>query len=401
MKVAMIDLLAQTPFYDRCLAESVAPLVDQFTLYITRFHYEPEYFDSVSFNWTPVLTDRLGLAFSRLHWLRRPVRLLEYHLNWCALLRRFQSHPPDVVHIQWLPLLGISPVLSEMRFVRNLHAQGLPIVYTVHNYLPHDTAPSVATVYHRLYCSVDHLIVHTESDRQRLLSGGISERRITVIPMGPFFIEQYGFPSLRARELLRIKSDEFVLLMLGVIRPYKGIEETIRALAQLVNEYPNVRLWVVGNAINKKYVLYLQRLAARLGIQEYIEWRIGYVHSSQIGLFYAAADVVLFPYRDVSQSAAFLTAAGLGKCTISTRVGGLAEIVRDGENGLQIDSAEPDAIAEGLRRCLAMTAEQRNAMGLALRDAVNQRCSWAQIAEKTVIVYKQVIGRCTSGAFSR
>lgn len=392
MNVAMIDLLAQTPFYDRHLAESIAPLVDQFTLYTTRFHYEPDYFDSARFKWTPGLTDRLGLACSRWHWLRRPVRLLEYYLNWWTLVRRFQIHPPDLVHIQWLPLLGTSPVLNEMRFVNQLQLQGLPVVYTVHNFLPHDASPSRTIAYQHLYRCVDHLIVHTESDCQRLLESGVPKAKITVIPQGPAFSDQFGIPPLQARELLQIGSDEFVLLMLGVIRPYKGIEETIRALGYLADEYPQVRLWVVGSAIDRKYVLYLQRLATDLGVQRRIEWRVGYVHSSQIGLLHAAADVVLLPYRDISQSAAFLTAAALGKCTLSTRVGGLAEIVRDGENGLQIESAEPDAIAEGLRRCLGMTADQRNEMGLALRHDVNQSCDWAQIAEKTVAVYREVIG---------
>lgn len=392
MNVAMIDLLAQTPFYDRCLAESVAPLVDQFTLYTTRFHYEPDYFASARFNWTPGLTDRLGLACSRLPWLRRPVRLLEYYLNWRALLRRFQFEPPDVVHIQWLPLLGASPVLGEMRFVRHLQAQGLPVVYTVHNYLAHDAAPSKAAAFQHLYRSVNHLIVHTESDRRRLLESGISEKQVVVIPHGPVFADQFGIPPLQARELLRIGNDQFVLLMLGVIRPYKGIEETIRALGYLADEHPALRLWIVGNAIDSRYVRYLQRLATGLGVQQRLEWRVGYVHSSQVGLLHAAADVVLFPYRDISQSGAFLTAAGLGKCTLSTPVGGLGEIVRDGENGIQIDAAEPSAIANGLRRCLVMTAEQRNALGLALRRDVNQSCGWAQIAQKTVALYRQVVG---------
>ena len=91
MNVAMIDLLAQTPFYDRQLVEAVAPLVERFTLYATRFHREPDYFEPVRFARTAGLTDHLGLAFSRVRPLRQIARLLEYRLNWRALLHQFRS----------------------------------------------------------------------------------------------------------------------------------------------------------------------------------------------------------------------------------------------------------------------------------------------------------------------
>lgn len=390
MKVAMIDLLAQTPFYDRHLAEAVAPLVSRFILYTTRFYHEPDYFKSVLFMWTPGLTDRLGLMFASVRPLRKIARSVEYHLNWRFILRQFCSCPPNIVHIQWLPFLGTHALLNEMRFVKYLCSLHIPVVYTMHNYLPHDATPFAAKIYHQFYHSVDHIIVHTHTDRQRLLAAGLSEKQITVIPQGPVFSDQFGMPYSEARTSLTIGEGDLVLLMLGVIRPYKGIEEMIRSLAQMVGEHPEIRLWIVGNVLDKNYVRYLQQLADDLRVQQYLRWRVGYVPSSWVGQLHAAADVMLFPYRDISQSGAFLTAAGLGKCTLSTRVGGLAEIVRDGENGIQIAAADPDAIAGGLRRCLALTPEQRIAMGLALRHDVNQSCSWEHIANETVAVYERV-----------
>ena len=394
MKVAMIDLLSQTPFYDRCLGEVVAPLVDQFTLYAPRFHHEPDYFKSANFTRAPALLDQLGLTFSRARLLRRPMRFIEYYLNWWALLRHFHSCSPDLVHIQWLPLLRAPAMFSEMRLVRYLRSRKIPIVYTMHNYLPHKNTPSVAVAYHKLYRSVDHLIVHTQTDRQRLLESGICEDKITVVPQGPVFSDQFGSSSTQAREALGIHEDEFVLLMLGVLRPYKGIEEAIRSLPYLVDRHPQIRLWLIGNVIDKKYIQHLHDLTVELELQQYLHWRIGYVPSNEMGRLHAAADVVLFPYRNISQSGAFLTAAALGKCTLSTPVGGIGEIVRDGENGVQIATAEPEAIAKGLRRCLNLTSEQRIAMGSALRHDVTQTCGWKRIAKQTVAVYENVRDRC-------
>ncbi|MGC9358503.1 MAG: glycosyltransferase, partial [Anaerolineae bacterium] len=87
----------------------------------------------------------------------------------------------------------------------------------------------------------------------------------------------------------------------------------------------------------------------------------------------------------------FLTAAGLGKCTLSTAVGGLKEIVRDGENGIQVAAAEPSLLAAGLRRCIALSPEDRVRMGEALRLDVEARYNWSSIAHRTLEVYRSVL----------
>ena len=389
MNVAMIELLAQTPFYDRYLSEAVAPLVDRFTLYTIRFHHEPDYFNDATFDYSPGLVDLVSGWRIKIRPLRQVAKMVEYGLNWLFLLRRFRLQPPDVVHIQRLPLL--SRVRWELDAVKRLRHSGVPVVYTVHNYLPHEDSLHSHQVYQRLYASVDHLIVHTQTDRKRLVKDfDISEDKASVIPHGPLFSEQAGFDGASARAALGLREPDFVLLMLGVIRPYKGIEETIRALAQVVEQHIECQLVVVGQALNGNYLRRLQALASELDVQSHIQWHTRYVPSAQIGLFHAAADVVLFPYRDISQSGAFLTAAGLGKCTLTTQVAGLAEIVRDEERGVQIAAADPAMIADGLRQCIELAPEHRDRMGIALQKYVQTHCNWDLVARKTVDVYRRV-----------
>jgi glycosyltransferase involved in cell wall biosynthesis len=390
MNVAMIDLLTQTPFYDRYLAEAIAPLVERFTLYAIRFHHEPDYFDDVTFERSPGLIDWTGRLWLGGRPLRRVGKIIGYGLNWFFLLYRFRDQPPDVVHIEWLPLL--SRTRWELFMVEQLQRLGIPIVYTVHNYLPHHVSSDVYKVYRNVYAFVDHLIVHTQGDHERLVEYfDVPEEKITIIHHGPLFFEQDNFSCEQARMKLELECDDVVFLMLGVIRPYKGIEETIRALARVIEEGAECTLVVVGNVLNKQYLQSLKILADELAIQSHIQWRTEYIPSEQVGPYHAAADVVLFPYRDISQSGAFLTAAGLGKCTLSTAVGGLAEIVVDGETGVQVGSADPDDIAVGLRRCLALSQEERQAMGRSLRDFVVEFCNWSLIARQTVALYDRML----------
>ncbi len=393
MNVAVIDLLTQTPFYDRYLSEAIAARVDQFTLYASDFHREPGYFDDAPFKRATGCSDLMSRFPIRIRRLRQLIRVAEYNLNWLCLLVQFRRRRPDVVHIQWLPTLKEKLTL-EMFAINRLRQMKVPVVYTVHNYLPHDTGTRHHALFQRLYASVDHLVVHTSTDYRRLIEDfAISEERITLIPQGAVFSEQDDINPVRARETLGLAHGGTVFLMLGIIRPYKGIEGAIEALARVAQERPeaNLQLIIAGTVNDEAYVQKLQSLAEKLKVTSLIRWVTDYIPSSQIGLYHAAADVVLFPYHDISQSAAFLTAGGLGKCTLTTPVGGLGELIVDGQNGVRIGSSEPDSIVEGLRRCLDLSPEQRAAMGRALKERIQTECSWEIIGQQTVDLYHRAI----------
>lgn len=396
MNVVMVDLLTQTPFYDRYLSASIAPLVDRFTLYAIRFHYEPEYLDHLPFHRSPGWIDRAGSLALGSQGLRRAAKLVEYVLNWAFLLCQFRVHPPDVVHIQWLPLLSRTKL--ELGLVKLLRRFGIPVVYTVHNYLPHEVTPSSRRTYRSVYSQVDQLIVHTQSDMDRLeMEFGIGRHKVNIVPLGPQFAE-YAAAAANddvsdARSAWGIGEKSLVLLMLGVVRPYKGIDEAIRALAQVHDLEPDCKLIIAGNPLDASYAQHLRQLTSELGLDACVHWHLEYVPTSQIGLLHRVADVVLFPYRDISQSAAFMTAAAFGNCTLSTQVGGLAELVQDGVTGIQIPSADPGDIAVGLRRCFALSDRQRREMGSRLRDYVHLNSNWDLIGQKTVQVYQKACGQ--------
>lgn len=388
MKIAIVDLLTQTPFYDRDLAEALLPMVDDLTLYAIRFHYEKDYLDAVDITRSPGRLDYVSGLKIESRPVRRIGKLVEYILNWSYLVRQFHQLRPDIVHVQWLPLLSWTS--WELSQVERLQQAGIPVVYTVHNYVPHDTSATPGARFRRTYALMDHLIVHTTMDRLRLVEeSGLNPSKVSVVPLGPSFQEQAGIDRKRARAELGLSPEDLVLLMFGGIRPYKGIEEAVRAMALLIATYPRCKLIVAGPVVHVSYFKHLQDLVRELGIASHVEWCPRYIHSSNVGIYHAAADVVLFPYRGISQSAAFMTAAALGCCTLTTRVGGLAEIVHHGETGIQIESSDVETLTDGLRRCLELAPEDRRRMGFALRDHILQNNNWALAAEQTLDAYRQ------------
>jgi glycosyltransferase involved in cell wall biosynthesis len=92
-----------------------------------------------------------------------------------------------------------------------------------------------------------------------------------------------------------------------------------------------------------------RKLAQELGLSQ-VRFDFRFIPVSEIATYFAAADVVLAPYRTEAQSGVALTAFHFGRPVIASTVGGLPEIVRDGENGLLVPPDDANALAAAIDR---------------------------------------------------
>jgi glycosyltransferase involved in cell wall biosynthesis len=148
----------------------------------------------------------------------------------------------------------------------------------------------------------------------------------------------------QARQELGIPLDRRVALFLGLIRPYKGVDLMIDAMAR----QPAGSDWLMvvagepwgnlGPAIGDQ----VRTLAAEARVQ----LRLGWLPEEEVPRYLAAADLVVLPYRSGSQSAVAPLALAAGIPVLSTRVGGLAEVVEDGVNGVLV---EPGSVVDLVR----------------------------------------------------
>jgi len=389
MKVVIVDLLSETPFYDRYLAEALRPLVDDLTVYASQYGHVPDWFLPLGGAYSPGaihIVSKLSALKGR--WKR--LRVPEYLLNLACLLIRFQADPPDVLHIQWLPLLTRFGV--ELFFVAQVRKLGISVVYTVHNLLPHDQHhhAAIRERYRRAYNLMDSLIVHTASDRAALQSQfGVPSEKIFEVKQGPVFHNLKAELSDREqmRKALGWGESWFCFLIFGGIRPYKGVEEAIRALPAVVSRCAQARLVIIGRG-GQRYLSSLQALARQLGVAEAMIWQRGFVPIERVAGLYAASDVALFPYRAISQSAALLTAAAFGSCILAANVGGIPEVIQDGRTGMLWRTRDPAELAECMIRCISLSSAERQRLGQAARELVLTECSWGEIAAQTLRVYE-------------
>jgi len=147
-------------------------------------------------------------------------------------------------------------------------------------------------------------------------------------------------------------------LFFGLVRPYKGLEVLVRAVA-LVRQKVPLQLVVAGEFYQDRAPY--EALVASLGLGSAVQLLDRYVPNEEVEGFFKAADVVVLPYVSATQSGIAQTALLFERPVIVTRVGGLPEAVRPGETGYVVPPNDPAALAAALVEFFTTDAAARMA----------------------------------------
>jgi glycosyltransferase involved in cell wall biosynthesis len=378
MRVVLVDLLCNSPFFCSAMTKALADAGVDAELASPRFHLEPAYLDDVPrSSWIHDLV----VHARRPRLLRLAVRAIEGPLNFAGLLARIRAHRFEVVHVQWVPIEGRNSPF--MRILRSwCDRAGTLLVFTAHNASPHDRAGAVADGFRRDLDAAHLVVTHTEHVARALSTEIGTNSPITVVPHGPLFTDQ-ALPA-RAEAAARMgRPDTPTVLFQGLLRGYKGLDLLADAWPTVTEAVPAATLLVVGKVADQAVVDDLRRLV-RPGVS--IVDR--YVTVPEMLDCYAVADLVVFPYRRISQSGALMTAAGLARPTVVTPIAGLLEQVAKLRSAVVADDVSADAVARAIvaslsrRRELAAEAERD-------REAIaTSPLGWRAVAEATVRAYE-------------
>lgn len=308
-----------------------------------------------------------------------------------TILHHLRVERPDILHIQgtfstrrdWLSLI----LLRHFR---------LPVIFTAHNILPHETrerrAVGMQLAYRLLYHLVDGVIVHGRTAKKDITGlFRLAPAKIAVIPHGDYTFADTGSPlkPSEAKRWLGLPPHCRVVLSFGAIRDYKGIPDLIDAFAQIVTEFPDAFLAIVGKPTGIDPELHLAHIQ-RLGLQDRVVFKPEYVPFKDIGRYFRAADIAVFPYRAICQSGALQLAYAFAKPVIVTSVGALPETIEDGQNGLVVSPADPRALAGALKHLLALSPAHLQRMGNHSLKLAQSRYSWQKVAEQTIRLHQQL-----------
>lgn len=264
---------------------------------------------------------------------------------------------------------------------------GVPCVCHVRELIPADRIRK-----YRLHLP-EALIAVSDAVAQALVAGGLPRDRVTVVRSG---IAPHAAPpeaeTLGLRERLGISPHDPVLGIVAHILPHKGYDDLVQALALLLEKLPTVKCLIVGRAPRKRYLQRLLQRAERLSVRDRL---IIAGFQEDVAPFLHAMDVFVLPSHTEGLPITILEAMAAGKPVVATAVGGIPEVVRDGETGFLTPPGDPGRLAEAVVRLLEAPPLAK-AMGEAGRKRVESIFTLEGEAGQTATIYRKLLANSTS-----
>lgn len=292
-------------------------------------------------------------------------------LSWYAAARWAAAEKPDLtVFKYWMPFFA--PAYDTI--VRHLKRRAAGrTCFLLDNVIPHEKRPGDLWLTRRVLAPVDTFIAQSAVVRDDLLKFR-PDAEFREIPHPVYSIFPPGHGREEARRRLGVTTRR-VVLFFGFIRAYKGLLNLIRAMGRL-DPALDVGL-LVGGEFYEDDAPYKQE-AEKVAATAHVFWHDRYIPNEEVGDFFAAADVVALPYQSATQSGIVQIAMNYGLPILITNVGGLPEVVKDGEMGYVVPPEDPAALAAAITRFFV---EEKAAPFRAAVERERERYSWGPLAE--------------------
>ncbi len=308
--------------------------------------------------------------------LRGPLRALakgvEHVAGMVRLVALARRGRYDVVHFQWVVVPPVDTV--AMWILRRFCA----VVLTVHDTVPFNGERISALQNFGFDAPIrlaHRVIVHTQAGRATLIARGIPQERIQVVEHGPLKMHQSPSAGLARTDA------RYTLAMFGEIKPYKGLDLLVDAVAQLPDDVRSGLRIVVAGRPRMDMQPVLDRVAA-LGLQSVFDFQLERLTHQEMADLFASVDGFVFPYRQIDASGVYFLVKGRGQWLIASRVGIFAEDMIDGVDGRLVAPEDIAALSAAL-----LEAARTRAVGRAL----SSDGGWHEIGEKTCETYRRAI----------
>lgn len=389
LRVFVMDLWCFVPFYCASLVQALRNTGVDVTLGSISDQRDLSYFANEGIKNDPGILDLVSRLRIRGQGQRQVLKLAEACLNMFALAVRFLFRRPDILHVQYIPLLerGVS---LETWFLRYAQRLGIRIVYTVHNILPHDSGDHHRALYSRVYRQMDALICHRHETKIQLEQQfGITSQSIWTIPHGLLFSEGSRPSREDARTRLGIATSCVVVLWQGIVKPYKGIPFLLESWRKVEQTCPMARLIIAGSG-DAAALDRVRQITDELKLQNSVQLELRFLSSDEVMLFHQASDILVYPYESITQSGALFTGISFGKAIVATSLPAFQEVLIPSGRGVLVSYGDSHELASSLSTLIS-DASERNRLANAGAEWLHGRYSWQGIASQTVACYETVL----------
>ncbi len=264
-------------------------------------------------------------------------------LNWIKVGRRLRKEQPDLIIVRfWIPFMG--PCFGTiLRLAKgNRHTRVLSII---DNFIPHEARPGDSAFTRYFAGPVDSFLTMSREVLRDLQK--VYPNRPAAYTPHPVY-DNYGSPPSReeACRQLGLNPEKKYALFFGFIRPYKGLDLLLQAFAEeTLKQQPEIELLIAGEYYGDPAPY--EKIISENGLEGRVHRFTNFIPNNEVGRYFAAADLVVQPYKSATQSGITQVAYHFEKPMVVTNVGGLAEVVPHGKVGYVVDP-KPAEIAAAI-----------------------------------------------------
>lgn len=301
-------------------------------------------------------------------------------LNWLAVGNVLKRQKPDLVIVRyWLPFMG--PALGTIlrRIKKNKHTK---IIAITDNVLPHEKRPGDVSFTRYFLRSCDAFITMSEKVMADLRKFEKDKPARQVLhPLYDNFGERLS--KEEARRKLGIGLNERVILFFGFIRKYKGLDLLLASMNDPHIRGAGIKLLVAGEFYEdeKPY----RELIQSTGISDSLILRTDFIPDSEVKYYLSAADAVVQPYRNATQSGVTPLAYHFEKPMIVTNVGGLPGLVPHEKAGL-VAEPNPESLAIAITRFYQLGED----FFIPHLRTEKQKYSWHKLVESILELQREI-----------
>lgn len=327
-----------------------------------------------------LVPDSMKVSTSR---TKRALRAVESVLNYLYVITLVLFCRPNVLHTQWLVFVDYNGIERFFFGMMKLLCPHLKLFLTMHNILPHDMAKEKEEAYIERFRSFDRIfdgyLVHLESSKEEMAKMyDIVADKISVAYHGLYQPEGY-VPSAN----VNLTGDKIHIIMYGTQTAYKGADLFVDAMSLLPESVRSkISSVIVGKTDTALYDSWHKK-AADIGI----EWINNYVSDEELYEKIGAADLILLPYRKISQSGVLLLAISYKKPILTSDLPSFRETLMGYPDDYFFKPNESTSLANMLERFVDGQIDKDKIERIL--DYLTEKYSWTNTAKCTMAAYEK------------
>ncbi len=284
------------------------------------------------------------------------------------------SHLDRLIVHHWHPFFV--PCLAFI--LKNL--SGIKTIIIAHNVLPHEHQ-AAGKILNKILFNVADVVFVGNSQEQAVLQrlAGKVQSVISPHPIYDRFSRQFKeITREQAKQRLGYSGETFLFLHLGLVRQYKGVDVLLQAFSEM--RAACARLEIAGEFYDdvEKY----RNLVRNLDLENRVRLIDQYQTDADISLRLRAADAVVLPYRQATQSGIAMAALACGIPVIATRVGALVDIIESGKMGELVPPEDAISLADAMNKFMQIPISQRQEMERYIFRIAQEKYSWENLVHQ-------------------